>query len=307
VTAENDLEMVYDDYAEDLATGDGWTLHLGDSCELLPKVADDSVDLSVYSPPFASLFVYSATPRDIGNCRDEAEFLDHYGFVVREMLRVTKPGRLSCVHVADVGRTKATHGYMGLHDLPGDIIRAHTEAGWIYFGRTTVNKNPQAQAVRTKSHALLFVTKNKDSTRSRPALGDYLLIFKKPGDSAVPVKTDVTNDEWIDWAQPVWLDIKETNTLNERVAREESDERHICPLQLDFIERCIRLYSNPGELVLSPFAGIGSEGYVAIQKGRQFLGIELKRSYWTTAVDNLRRAQSELDSPSLFDLMPESS
>lgn len=298
---DHGMELAYDDYVEATATGDGWTMQLGDACEALTKLPDDSVDLSVYSPPFSSLFVYSASPRDIGNCRDEAEFLQHYGFVVRETLRATRPGRLSCVHVADVVRTKATHGYMGLHDLPGDIIRAHSEAGWIYFGRTTINKNPQAQAVRTKSHALLFVTKNRDSAGSRPALGDYLLIFKKPGDNAVPIGTDVTNDEWIDWAQPVWLDIRETNTLNERVARADGDERHICPLQLDFIERCVRLWSNPGELILSPFAGIGSEGYVALSKGRRFHGVELKASYWRTAVDNLRRAETEQATPALFD------
>lgn len=164
-----------------------------------------------------------------------------------------------------------------------------------------MSKNPQAQAVRTKALPLLFVTKNRDSTRVRPALADYLLIFKKPGDNAVSVVPEVTNDEWIEWASPVWLDIRESNTLNVRVAREDADERHICPLQLDFIERCVRLYSNRGELVLSPFAGIGSEGYVAIQHGRQFLGIELKPSYWRTASENLRSIEHESALPSLFD------
>ncbi len=311
--------MTHADYITDDAAGESWHLKLGDSCERLAELGDGTVDLSVYSPPFASLFTYSPSPRDLGNCRDEEEFAEHYRFVIAEMLRVTKPGRLSAVHVADVGRSKAVHGYMGLHDLPGDVIRAHTDEGWIYFGRTTVDKCPQAQAIRTKSHALMFVTKNRDSAGSRPALADYLLIFKKPGDNAEQVKTDVTNDEWIQWARPVWginppesvdgltmppptwSGIKETNTLNARAGREDADERHICPLQLDFIERCVRLWSNPGETVLSPFAGIGSEVHTAVRLGRRGIGIELKPSYWSTAVGNLRRLEDEMRVPTLMD------
>lgn len=309
---------MHDEYATGEESGDGWTLRLGDSCEELARVADNSVDLSVYSPPFASLFTYSPSPRDLGNCRNEQEFAEHYRFVIREMLRVTTPGRVSAVHVTDLGRTKATHGYMGLHDLPGDVIRAHTDEGWIYFGRTTVDKDPQAQAIRTKSHALMFVTKNRDSAGSRPALADYLLLFKKPGENAVPVDTDVTNDEWIQWARPIWASdpasrddglvfppsswsgIKETDTLNAKVAREDADERHICPLQMGFIERCVRLWSNPGELVLTPFAGIGSEVYGAVKHGRRGIGIELKASYWATAVTNLRRLEAEMATPTLL-------
>lgn len=305
-------------YVTDRAEGAAWQLLLGDSCEELPRLAAESVDLSVYSPPFASLFTYSATDRDMGNSATEAEFFDHYAYVIREMYRLTKPGRLSCVHATDLSRTKATHGYMGLYDFPGDVIRAHQREGWIYFGRTTIGKDPQAQAIRTKSHALLFVTKDRDSSRSRPALADYLLVFKKPGDNPTPVKTDVSNDEWIQWARPIWPGdrteddglilpatawegIRETNTLNERVAREDADERHICPLQLDLIDRCVRLWSNPGELVLSPFAGIGSEIHQAVKLGRRGLGIELKPSYWRTAVDNLRRLDAESSTPTLFE------
>lgn len=295
------IELTYDDYVTDVATGNGWTFHLGDSCEVLAKLDADSVDLSVYSPPFASLYVYSNSPRDLGNSATREEFFQHYGFIIRELHRITRPGRLSCVHVADVPLMKSIDGYMGLYDLPGAVIRAHEEAGWIYFGRTTVNKNPQYQAQRTKSHALMFVTKNKDSTGSRPALADYLLIFKKPGDNAVPVKTDVSNEEWIDWAQPVWLGIRETHTLNHRSARTEQDEKHIAPLQLDFIERCVRLYSNPGELVLTPFGGIASEVYTAVKLGRRGLGVELKASYWRTGVDNLRRLEKEIAEPTLLD------
>lgn len=287
-------------YLTDEAHGPQWSMYLGDACEWLPKLADESVDLTCYSPPFQSLYVYSATPRDLGNSATREEFFEHYGYVIRELFRLTKLGRLSCVHTADVATTKATHGVTGIYDFPGDVIRAHIAEGWTYFGRVAVNKNPQAQAQRTKSQALLFVTKNKDSSRSRPAIGDTLLIFRKPGDSAVPVKTDVTNEEWIDWAQPVWLGVRETNTLNATVARDDADERHLHPLQLDFIERCVRLYSNPDETVLSPFAGIGSEVYKAVESGRRGIGIELKPSYWRTAVNNLRESDEQRSIPTLF-------
>lgn len=289
-----------DGYVTDEAAGQSWELLLGDSCERLAQVADESVDLSVYSPPFSTIYVYSPSPRDIGNSRDAAEYLTHLSYVIRETYRVTKPGRLSCVHIFDVPLTKTTHGRMGLQDIPGDIIRAHEAEGWIYYGRWTIDKNPQTQAKRTRSHALAFVTLERDSTVSRRALAEYLLIFKKPGDNAVPVKNDVTHEEWIAWARPVWLGIRDTNTLNERVARDDSDERHICPLPLELAERCVRLYSNPGELVLSPFAGIGSEVYTAVRLGRRGIGIELKPSYWRTAVDNLRRAEKELTETDLF-------
>jgi len=287
-------------YVTDEAVGETWRLLLGDSCERLAEIPDGSVDLSVYSPPFDSLYTYSPSPRDLGNSRDRAEFLEHYGYVIRENLRVTRPGRNACVHVQQITTTKATHGHMGTTDFRGDVIRAYQAAGWVYYGEATVNKDPQAQAIRTKSHALMFVTKERDAAMLRPALADYLLIFKKPGDNEVPVKGDVTNDEWIEWAQPVWWNIRETNTLNARVARENADERHICPLQLDFIERCIRLWSNRGELVLSPFAGIGSEVWMASKLGRHGLGIELKPSYWQTAVDNLRALDREQDQAALF-------
>lgn len=286
-------------YVTDDALGEGWHLMLGDSCERLAEVPDDSVDLSIYSPPFASLYTYSPSERDLGNSANRAEFIEHFGYVIRENLRVTKPGRNACVHVQQLTTTKATHGTMGLTDFRGEVIRAYIDNGWTFYGEATVNKDPQAQAIRTKSHALMFVTKERDAAALRPALADYLLIFKKPGDNAVPIKGDVTNEEWIEWAQPVWWNIRETNTLNAHVAREDADERHICPLQLDFIERCVRLWTNRGETVLSPFAGIGSEGYVALQHGRKFIGIELKPSYWATAVDNLRRAEEQANAPRL--------
>jgi DNA modification methylase len=289
-------------YTTDDAYGDNWRLMLGDSCERMAEIADNSVDLSVYSPPFASLFTYSPSLRDLGNSASRAEFIEHYGFIIRENLRITAPGRICCVHTQQLTTTKATHGYMGLTDFRGQVIQAYIDAGWIYYGEVTVNKDPQAQAIRTKAHALTFATKNRDSAGTRPALADYLLIFKKPGDNAVPIKNDVTNDEWIEWAQPIWWDIRETRTLNFRPGREDNDERHICPLQLDFIERCVRLWSNPGELVFSPFAGIGSEPYMAVKLGRRGLGIELKPSYWQTAVNNLTDLEAEMNIPTLMDV-----
>lgn len=294
-------------YVTDDAHGETWHLMLGDSCERMAEIPDDSVDLSIYSPPFASLFTYSPSERDLGNSSNRAEFIEHYGFIIRENLRITKPGRVACIHVQQLTTTKVTHGYTGLTDFRGDVIRAYVDNGWHFHGEVTVNKDPQAQAIRTKAHALTFATKNRDSAGTRPALADYLLIFRKPGDNAVPITqldghpTRVSNDDWIAWAQPVWWDIKETNTLNIRVARDDADERHICPLQLDFIERCVRLWSNPGETVFTPFAGIGSEVYVARQLDRHGLGIELKPSYWRTAVDNLTALDQEMGHATLFD------
>ena len=285
-----DEYMTADEY------GDNWHLMLGDSCERMTEIPDNSVGLSVYSPPFSSLFTYSPSPRDLGNSSSREEFIEHYGYIIRENLRITMPGRICAVHVQQVTTTKSTHGIIGLTDFRGQVIKAYMDNGWIFHGEVTIDKDPQAQA-------LMFVTKNRDSSMTRPALADYLLLFRKPGDNQVQIKNDVSNEEWIEWARPVWLDIRETNTLNVRVARDAEDERHICPLQLDFIERVIRLWSNPGETVFSPFAGIGSEPYTAIKLGRRGLGIELKPSYWRTAVNNCRDMESTMNMPSLFDDM----
>lgn len=279
-----------DPYVTDDAEGEGWHLMLGDACERLDEVEPESVDLSIFSPPFASLYTYSPSVRDLGNSSDRDEFLEHFGYVVRGLLTAMKPGRIACVHVQQLSTTKATHGVVGLTDFRGQVIHAFVNDGWIFHGEVTIDKDPQAQAIRTKAHALMFQTLHRDSIGSRPAMADYLLMFRKPGENAVPVDTDVDNETWIEWARPVWFGIRETDTLNTGVAREEADERHICPLQLPLIERCVRLWSNPDELILSPFAGIGSEGYVALQHGRRFVGIELKPSYWRTACDNLERA-----------------
>jgi DNA modification methylase len=284
------------------ASGKGWRILLGDSTERLAELESESIDLSVYSPPFQSLYTYSPTERDLGNSRTREEFFAHYGYIIENLLRVTKPGRNTCVHVQQLTSTLATHGVIGMMDFRGDVIRAYQDAGWVYHGEVCIDKDPQAQAIRTHSKSLLFVQLRKDSTWSRPALADYILLFRKPGENAVPVHPDITNDEWIEWARPIWYGIKESDTLNGRLARENADERHIAPLQLGTIERCIRLWSNPGETVLSPFAGIGSEGFESIKRGRKFVGIELKRSYFDVATRNLRQAEELIAAPTLFDL-----
>ncbi len=280
-------------------SGPSWTMVNGDCCEELTKIEANSVDLSVYSPPFASLYTYTASERDIGNCANEGEFFQHLGFMVRELLRVTKPGRLSCCHISQLPSTLATHGVIGLRDLRGWMIEAFQKDGWTYHGEVCIDKDPQAQAIRTHSKGLLFVQLRKDSSWLRPALADYILVFRKPGENAVAVTHDdhnplsaISNDDWIEWARPIWYGIKETDTLNVAIARDQKDERHICPLQLGTIERCVRLWSNPGELVLSPFAGIGSEGYEAVRLGRRYLGIELKESYYRVACRNLAEAEN---------------
>ena len=280
--------------------GDGWQLIEGDCVDGVSRLAADSVDLSVYSPPFISLFTYTASERDMGNCATPGEFFAHFGFLQRELLRVTKPGRVTCCHVAQIAAMLERDGYIGLKDFRGLTIAAFQANGWIYHGEVCIDKDPQAQAIRTKAKGLLFVQMRKDSSWSRPALADYILIFRKPGDNAVPIVPNITNNQWIEWARPIWYGIRESDTLQVVEARAEEDERHICPLQLGTIERCIRLWSNPGELVLSPFAGIGSEGYEAIRLDRRFLGFELKPTYAAVAVTNLRAAEQAKTQGSLF-------
>lgn len=282
-------------YVTEDAEGIGWKMMLGDSCERLGELEDDSIDLSIFSPPFASLYTYSPSERDLGNSSDRDEFFEHFGFITDHLLRVTKVGRLACVHVQQLTTTKATHGFNSLTDFRGQVIAHFQQHGFWFHGEVTIDKDPQAQAIRTKAHALMFKTLRSDSSKSRPGLADYLLIFKKPGDSEIPILGDVDNETWIGWARPVWYDIRESDTLNTRVARESADERHICPLQLPLIERCVRLWSNVGDTVLSPFAGIGSEGVVSVKHNRRFIGCELKPSYWKTACDNLQTAEGQLE------------
>lgn len=287
--------------SERVITGDGWKLVNGDCIEALPAhVEPASVDLSVYSPPFASLYTYSASERDLGNCASSAEFFAHYAFLIRALKEATKPGRLTCVHVAQIAAMLERDGYIGMKDFRGDVIRAYTSEGWVYHGEVCIDKDPQAQAIRTKAKGLLFVQMRKDSSWSRPAMADYVLLFRKPGENVTPINPDITNDEWIHWARPIWYGIRESDTLQVAEGRADDDERHICPLQLGVIERCIRLWSNPGELVVSPFAGIGSEGYEAVRLGRRFVGIELKPSYFDLAKRNLVTAEHAKAQGTLF-------
>ena len=283
-------ESLHDYTTADLK-GAAWRMMLGDSCERLGELPTESIDLSVYSPPFQSLYTYSPTERDLGNSATREQFFAHYGFIIAELLRVTKPGRNTCVHVQQLTTTLNADGVIGMKDFRGDVIRAYQDAGWIYHGEVCIDKDPQAQAIRTHSKSLLFVQLRKDSTWSRPALADYILLFRKPGENVVPVHPDITNDEWIEWARPIWYGIKESDTLNRAEARENADERHIAALQLGTVERCVRLWSNPGETVLSPFAGIGTEGYESVRLGRRFIGIELKPQYFQVAARNLRRVE----------------
>lgn len=284
-------------YITDQAKGDNWEFWLGDSAERMAEIATDSIDFTIDSPPFPDLFTYSNSPRDMGNALDRADFFAQWAYMIRENLRVTKPGRVAMVHAQQVTKLKSRDGYIGMSDFRGETIRAYEQEGWIYWGEATVDKDPQAQAIRTKAQQLMFVTKNKDRTMIRPALADYALIFKKPGDNAVPVVGGLSNEEWIEWARPVWLDIRESDTLNARIAREDDDEKHLTPLQLKYIERGIRLYTNPGELVLTRFGGVGSELYMAVKLGRRALGIELKASYWKTGCDYLAQLENEMAQP----------
>ncbi len=288
-----------EEYQEDKITTEYWMAILGDSSKRLAEIADDSIDMSVYSPPFADLYTYTPSPCDLGNSRNWDEFFEHYAYIIREMLRVTKPGRVTCVHTSDIPALAQKDGYIGIKDFPGCVIAAYEKEDWIFHGRIVISKNPQAQAIRTHSKGLLFVQLKKDSVHSRPALLDQVLVFRKPGDNQVPItpvaNREMDNDLWIKWACGIWHDINETNVLQHgyKHGRAHDDEKHICPLQLETIERCVKLYSNPGETVLSPFGGIGSEGYVAVKHGRKAILIELKKSYFDEMVRNLQIAVSE--------------
>lgn len=274
--------------------GRGWEMVNGDSCEWLQTLPEKSVDLAVFSPPFASLFAYSDSPRDLSNNDTYEQFGEHYGFIARGLARVMKPGRIVCVHCMVLPTSKTRDGFIGLRDLPGDIVRWHQEAGFIYHSKVTVWKDPVVAMQRTKALGLLWKQLKKDSAMSRMGLPDEVLMFRAPGANAEPVPH--TSDEfpvsqWQKWASPVWDDIDQSDVLPCRAAKEEDDQKHLCPLQREVIRRCVRLWSNKGDLVLSPFGGIGSEPAVAVEEGRRGLACELKASYWKQACLNLQAAE----------------
>ena len=294
--------MEKSEYKREVATGNGWTVHLGDCVDVAREMPDNSIDFSVFSPPFASLYTYSNSDRDMGNCKDYAEFYGQFKFLVAELFRVTKPGRLLSFHCMNLQTSKFRDGVIGLHDFRGELTRMFTEAGWIFHSEVCIWKDPVTAMQRTKALGLLHKTIRKDSSMSRQGIPDYLVTMRKPGENAEHIShTHETFpvDKWQKYASPVWMDINPTRTLQYKTARESDDERHICPLQLDVIERAMELWSNPGDLVFSPFTGIGSEGYVAIEMGRRFVGAELKRSYWELAKRNLADAR-EIKETGLF-------
>ena len=274
-------------------SGDGWTVYNGDCVELVRALPDESIHFSVFSPPFASLYTYSNSDRDLGNCRNYEEFFEHYMFLAYELYRVLKPGRQIAVHCMLLPTSKQHHGYIGLQDFRGDLIRAHQKAGMIFHSEVCIWKDPVTAMQRTKALGLLWKQIKKDSCMSRQGVPDYVIVMRKPGDNPEPVShaaDEFPVDLWQKWASPVWMDINPSDTL-QKMAKDENDERHICPLQLDVIKRCLGLWSNPGDIVLSPFAGIGSEGYQSIMMGRKFVGFELKPSYYQQAVKNLKSAR----------------
>jgi DNA modification methylase len=289
---------------------DQYALYNGDSCEVLKSLPDNSIDFSVFSPPFADLYCYSDNPADLGNNTSYEEFFNHFGFIIRELERVIKPGRLCSIHCMDLPSSISHDGFLGIKDFTGDIIRAFQKEGFIYHARHCIWKDPLIAATRTKAIGLLHKQLCKDSSISRSGIPDYLITFRKPGENKVPIahpdgltKYCGSDDPsigqdgikkshfiWRSYASPVWMDIRQTNTLDARKARDPEDEKHLCPLQLDVIERACILWSNPGEVVLTPFMGVGSEVYGAVVNGRKGIGIELKPSYYNQAVRNCAAA-----------------
>ena len=281
----------------------------GDCVEEVAKLPDNSIDFSIFSPPFAELYVYSDDIRDMGNCKDYEEFFVHFQFLVKELARVIKSVRLVAVHCMDLPAMKGKDGYIGLKDFSGMLIQAFEKEGFIYHDRITIWKSPVVEMTRTKSIGLLHKTIKKDSSLSRTGIPDYILVFRNAGDNLVPITHQETNEKkenylpvnlWQKYAEPVWYDINYSDTLQYTSAREEKDEKHICPLQLETIRRCLHLWSNEGETVLSPFGGIGSEGYESLRLNRNYIGIELKESYYNQMQRNLKRMIADKMQPKLF-------
>jgi hypothetical protein len=285
---------------------DRFAIYNADCVEVMRGLPDNSIHFSIYSPPFASLYTYSNSERDMGNCKADAEFFTQYQFAMKELYRILKPGRLVAFHCMNLPTTKERDGYIGMRDFRGDLIRLHMDCGFIYHSEVCIWKDPVQAMQRTKALGLLHKQLKKDSCMSRQGIPDYLVVMRKPGENTERVShtaADFPVDDWQNYASPVWMDINPSDTLQRESAREERDERHICPLQLEVIRRALRLWTANGDTVFSPFAGIGSEGFVSLQMGRKFVGAELKQSYYKQAVMNLECAVVQSTQQSMFDML----
>lgn len=286
--------------------GKNWIIYHGDCVEVLQGIPDESVHYQIYSPPFASLYTYSNSERDMGNTRNHKEFYQMMRYLAAQLIRVLKPGRLMSFHCMNLPTSKERDGYIGIFDFRGELIRVFQEAGFIFHSEVCIWKDPVVQMQRTKALGLLHKQIKKDSCMSRQGIADYLITMRKPGEN--PERVEHTNEtfpvnQWQRYASPVWMDINPSDTLQKESAREDKDERHICPLQLEVIQRGIELWSNPGDIVLTPFAGIGSEVYQAIKMGRKGVGIELKESYYKQAVKNCQNIEDMQSQPNILDLI----
>lgn len=274
---------------------DKYALYNGDSCEVIKGIPDNSIHYTVFSPPFSSLYTYSNSDRDMGNCKNDSEFYEHFIFLAKELYRVTMPGRLLSFHCMDLPKMKERDGVIGLKDFPAILRQIFEDCGFIYHSKVTIWKNPVTEMQRTKALGLLWKQIKKDSSMNRQGIPDYIVTMRKPGENPERIThTEETFpcDIWQNYASPVWMDIKQSDTLQKKSAREEKDERHICPLQLEVIRRCIELWSNPGDIVLEPFGGIGSVPYVANKLGRRTIACELKESYYAQMVRNVQAADN---------------
>lgn len=291
---------------EDHYTGERFAAYRGDCVDVARQLPECSVDFAVYSPPFSGLYIYSDSIADMGNCASDAEFFEHYGYFAQELYRIMRPGRIVAVHCKDLVYYRNQRGTAGLRDFPGDLIRAHIDAGFDYHSRVTIWRCPVREMKKTKAHGLLYKQLRADSSFSRQGLPEYFVVFRKwageaDGEDISPVthtKDDFPLPQWQEWASPVWMDTRETDVLQAR--RDPKDEKHICPMPLDLTKRAITLWSNPNDIVLSPFMGIGSEGDVALRLQRRFIGIELKPSYFQQACRYLTEAERDVISGDLF-------
>ena len=277
----------------DQVTENRYAVYNGDSCEVVKAIPDNSIHYTIFSPPFASLYTYSNSDRDMGNSKGDDEFYNHFIYLAKELYRITMPGRLLSFHCMDLPLMKERDGVIGLKDFPSIIRQIFEDCGFIYHSKVTIWKNPVTEMQRTKALGLLHKQIRKDSAMNRQGIPDYIVTMRKPGDN--PERISHTHetfpvDVWQNYASPVWMDIRQSDTLQKKSAREDKDERHICPLQLEVIQRCVELWTNPGDIVLDPFAGIGSVPYVAVTMGRRGIGIELKESYYNQAKNNLEIA-----------------